>query len=133
MSNYNGDLLDDGLQSVMGKDRCKDVWTIMPEGAEALLERDRKRSDSRKTVDAKKKEVRKDKPVEAQWEPVKEKPNQLDKLKACAKDALLYGALALMFFYFQQTGQMELTASMPCICACVLLGGIGIGKHSVEG
>lgn len=116
MSNVNSDLLDEGLQSVMGKDRCQNDWY-----------------GSKKTEDAKKKEVRKDKSVEAQWEPVKEKPNQLDKLKACAKDALLYGALSLTFFYFQQTGQMELSASMPCICTCVLLGGIGIGKHSVEG
>lgn len=118
MSNYNDDLLDDGLQNVMGKERCQN-----PEDWQKNF----------KKPAEKKMEVRKDKPVEAQWEPVKEKSNHLDKLKACAKDALLYGALALLFFYFQQTGQMDLTASMPCICTCVLLGGIGIGKHSVEG
>ena len=113
MSNYNDDLLDDGLQTVMGKDRCQNDWY-----------------GSKKAEDAKKKEVRKDKPVEAQWEPVKEKPNQLDKLKACAKDALLYGALALLFFYFQLSGQMLPSAALPCICVCCILLGLGVGKNA---
>ena len=26
MSNVNGDLLDEGLQAVMGKDRCQNDW-----------------------------------------------------------------------------------------------------------
>lgn len=115
MSNVNGDLLDEGLQGVMGKDRCQNDWY-----------------GSKKADDSKreKKEARKDKPVEAQWEPVKEKPNHMDKLKACAKDALLYGALALLFFYFQQTGQMLPSAALPCICACCILLGLGVGKNA---
>lgn len=127
MSNYNGDLLDEGLQNVMGKDRCQNVW----EENKACVSK--KETAAKVSVSHKEKTTRVDKAVDAQYEPVRPSPNHLDKLKACAKDALLYGALALLFFYFQQTGQMELTASMPCICSCVLLGGIGIGKHSVEG
>jgi hypothetical protein len=70
------------------------------------------------------------KPVDAQWEPVKPAPYQMDKLKACAKSALLYGGLSLMFFYFQQSGQMAMTASMPCICACCVMAGWGVGKNA---
>lgn len=73
------------------------------------------------------------KPLDAQLEPVKPKPNQMDKLKACAKDALLYGGLSLLFFYWQQTGQMAITASMPCICACCVLAGLGVGRNAAGG
>ena len=118
MSNVNDDLLDEGLQGVMGKERCQNDWY-----------------GSKKADDAKreKKESRKDKPVEAQWEPVKVNHTEIEKIKACAKDALLYGGLSSVFFYFQMSDQMSITASMICICTCVLLGGIKIGKHSVGG
>ena len=69
------------------------------------------------------------KPRDAQWEPEPHEPTQMEKLKACAKDALLFGGLSLMFFWFQQTGQMAMTASMPCICACCALMGLGVGRH----
>lgn len=67
------------------------------------------------------------KPRDAEYEPVA--PSQMDKLKACAKSTLLFGGLSLLFFYFQQSGQMELSASMPCICACCVLAGWGAGKN----
>lgn len=67
------------------------------------------------------------KPRDAEFEPVI--PNQLDKIKECAKSALLFGGLSLMFFYFQQSGQMAMSASMPCICACCVLAGWGVGKN----
>lgn len=68
------------------------------------------------------------KPIDAEYEPVA--PNQMDKVKACAKSTLLFGGLSLLFFYFQQSGQMELSASMPCICACCVLAGWGVGKNA---
>lgn len=74
-----------------------------------------------------------DKAMDAQYEPAKPNPNQMDKLKACGKSALLFGGLSLMFFYFQQSGQMALTASMPCICACCVLLGLGVGKNVARG
>lgn len=70
---------------------------------------------------------------EAQWEPAPHDPTQLEKLKACAKDALLFGGLSLVFFYFQQSGQMAMTASMPCIVTCVALAGFGVGKNIAGG
>lgn len=69
------------------------------------------------------------KPADADWEPEHHAPTQMEKLKACAKDALLFGGLSLMFFYFQQSGQMAMSAAMPCICACCVLMGLGVGKN----
>lgn len=71
------------------------------------------------------------KPRDADWEPVPHKPTQMEKLKSCAKSALLFGGLSLLFFYWQQTGQMEITASTPCICACCVLAGLGVGRNAV--
>ena len=85
------------------------------------------------TLGAKKeapKQKPKEKPLAEQFEPKKPVPNYMDKLMACAKSAILFGGLSLMFFYFQQSGQMELSASMPCICACCVLGGWGVGKNA---
>ena len=67
---------------------------------------------------------------DAEFEPVPHAPTQMEKIKACAKDALIFGGLSLMFFYFQQSGQMAMTASMPCICACCVLLGLGVGKNA---
>jgi hypothetical protein len=69
------------------------------------------------------------KPRDAEREPAPHEPTQMEKLKACAKDALLFGGLSLLFFYFQQSGQMAMSASMPCICACCVLMGLGVGKN----
>lgn len=70
------------------------------------------------------------KPVKkAQWFPVKSEPDFYDRLKACAKSALLFGGLSLLFFYWQQTGQMEASAAMPSICACTCLAGLGVGRN----
>ena len=73
------------------------------------------------------------KPRDSEWEPEPHKPTQMEKIKACAKDALLFGGLSLMFFWFQQTGQMAMTASMPCIIACTALAGFGVGRNVAGG
>ena len=60
-------------------------------------------------------------------------PNWLDRLKACAKVSLLSGGLCLLFFYWQQTGQMQPTAALPCMLTCAALFGLGIGKNTDRG
>jgi hypothetical protein len=69
------------------------------------------------------------KPRDAEWEPVPHEHTQMEKIKECAKSALLFGGLSLMFFGFQMSGQMTATAAMPCICACCILMGLGVGKN----
>lgn len=73
------------------------------------------------------------KPRNAEWEPVPHEPTQMERLKACAKEAMIYGGLSALLFYFQQSGQMLPSAAMPCIIACALLMGFGIGKNFAGG
>lgn len=125
MSNdINGlDVNDEGLKGIFG-DRFHDE--TCPEAQYIPT-----KEEARKYTNVANKDTRK--PTEAKWEPVKPAPNQMDKLKACAKDALLYGSLSLLFFYFQQSGQMAMGASMSCIIVCVALAGFGVGKNFAGG
>lgn len=70
---------------------------------------------------------------EAKWEPAKPAPNGLDNLKACAMWAVGFGSLCLLFFYWQQTGQMEPSAAVPSMCVCTALAGWGVGKNAARG
>lgn len=83
-----------------------------------------------KTAPKKEAPKKEQKPVTEQWELEKPLPNSMDKLKACVKSTFLFGGLSLMFFYFQQSGQMDMSAAMPCICACCVLAGWGVGKNA---
>lgn len=59
-------------------------------------------------------------------------PNWYDRLKECAKISLLFGGLCLLFFYWQQTGQMQPTAALPCMLVCSCLLGLGVGKNAYK-
>lgn len=66
------------------------------------------------------------------WQPFKHDPTQLERLAACAKTSLLYGGLSFLFFYWQQSGLMDPAAALPSMLACVLLGGLKIGRHTMK-
>ena len=66
--------------------------------------------------------------MDAGYEVVKENNGWKNKLKISAKGALLFGGLGMLFFYWQQTGQMLQSASFPSIIVCTLLTGFWIGK-----
>ncbi len=70
---------------------------------------------------------------DAPWEPVKPDPNWLDNLKACAKWTAIFGGLCVLFFYWQQTGQMAASAAVPSMCVCCGLAGLSIGMNVVRG
>lgn len=114
------DVNDIGLKGIFG-DRFED--RTKPQKAVSKME----------TTTTPKAEKPAQKPIQkardAEWEPAPHEPTHIEKIKACAKDALLFGGLSLMFFYFQQSGQMAMSASMPCICACCALAGWGVGKN----
>ena len=81
-----------------------------------------------------------DKPTEgnkgnedAKWQPAKPAPNWLDNLKASVKWVGLFAGLCLLFFYWQQTGQMEPSAAVPSMCVCTALAGFGCGKNAMRG
>ena len=68
-------------------------------------------------------------PSDSQWIPPKAEPNMFDRLKACAKWAICCGGLNVLFFYWQQTGQMLPSAAVPSMCVCFAIAGYGIGKN----
>ena len=64
-----------------------------------------------------------------EWVPAKECVSTIDKVKKCAKSAFIFGGIGLLFFYWQQTGQMLESAAFPSIVICAVLAGLGVGKN----
>lgn len=67
------------------------------------------------------------------WSPFNAEPSFGQKLMNCAKWASLFSALCLLFFYWQQTGKMDASASVPCMCACTGMVGWSIGRYAFRG
>lgn len=67
------------------------------------------------------------KPMDAEYEPVKNWHDE--KTANCVKWFLIFAGLEYLFFYWQQTGQMQPTAAMPSMIVCALLAGISVGKN----
>lgn len=67
------------------------------------------------------------KPVDAEYEPVKTWYDE--KTVNMVKWVVLFIGLEYLFFYWQQTGQMQSTAAMPSMIVCALLAGISMGKN----
>ena len=68
-----------------------------------------------------------DKPVDAEYEPVKTWYDE--KTVNLVKWFVLFIGLEYLVFYWQQTGQMQESASMPSMIVCALLAGISVGKN----
>lgn len=105
----NTDLLDEGLQAVMGKDRCRNDWPPEP----------KKKTEAPK----------KDEPVNAGWEPVKS-TGSMDKLKECTKWTALFGGISALLFYWQQAGLLASSAAVPSLIVCALAAGLSIGWNA---
>lgn len=67
------------------------------------------------------------KPVDAEYEPVKTWYDE--KAVNMVKWVALFMGLEYLFFYWQQTGQMQESAAMPSMIVCALLAGISVGKN----
>jgi hypothetical protein len=118
MSNYeinNLDPDDIGLKEVMGN-RFQD-GTRQP-----MVEPFN--TESTNTTQPKKKAQ---KPMDAQWEPVKQR-NWKDDLIDCTKTTILFGGLNLLIWYWQTAGLMDESIALPCMLVCAALAGWGIGK-----
>lgn len=66
-------------------------------------------------------------PVDAEYEPVKTWYDE--KAVNCVKWFLIFAGLEYLFFYWQQTGQMQESAAMPSMLVCALLAGLSVGKN----
>lgn len=114
MSNVNNDLLDEGLQAVMGNERGQDVT--------AVVQRERAKASAQKQPD-------KNMAADASWVPVKER-GSLDKIKECAKWALLFASISALLFYWQQAGLLASSAAVPSLILCALGAGLTVGYHA---
>ena len=67
------------------------------------------------------------KPMDAEYEPVKTwyDENTVNMVKW----VVVFMGLEYLFFYWQQTGQMQESAAMPSMIVCALLAGISVGKN----
>lgn len=65
--------------------------------------------------------------VDEEYEPVKTWYDE--KAVNCVKWFLIFAGLEYLFFYWQQTGQMQESAAMPSMIVCALLAGISVGKN----
>ena len=133
MSNVNGDLLDDGLRAVMGEERCQDVYGAgsTNEGPEIATSPAAPRNDMRGNAEAhmENRKAKREGVKDAEWEAVpKYAPNWLDRLKGCAKHAMVFGGLVALFGYWHFSGQMDGSAAIPCMVACGCFGGFKIGN-----
>lgn len=66
-------------------------------------------------------------PVDAEYKPVKKWYDE--KSVNLVKWVLLFICLEYLFFYWQQTGQMQESAAMPSMLVCAMLAGISVGKN----
>lgn len=74
-----------------------------------------------------------DEAKDAIWSPFNAEPSFTHKLMDCAKWASLYSALCLLFFYWQQTGQMKPSAAVPAMLGCAVMVGFSFGKYAIRG
>lgn len=114
------DLFDDELCGIV-KFTDETVKTTQPVKAE-------KNSDNKEHV-MKKKTAHKstEKPMDAEYEPFKTWYDE--KAVNMVKWVVVFMGLEYLFFYWQQTGQMQSTAAMPSMIVCALLAGISVGKN----
>ena len=68
-----------------------------------------------------------EKPMDAEYEPVKTWYDA--KAVNMVKWVVVFMGLEYLFFYWQQTGQMQESAAMPSMIVCALLAGISVGKN----
>lgn len=67
-------------------------------------------------------------PIDAEYEPVNESWLCSPAVKAIS-EFLFFAGIEYVVFYWLQTGQMELSASLPSMIVCALLAGISVGKN----
>ena len=68
-----------------------------------------------------------EKPMDAEYQPVKTWYDE--KAVNMVKWVVVFMGLEYLFFYWQQTGQMQPTAAMPSMIVCAMLAGISVGKN----
>ena len=68
-----------------------------------------------------------DSPMDAEYQPIKTWYDK--KAVNMVKWVVVFMGLEYLFFYWQQTGQMQESAAMPSMIVCALLAGVSVGKN----
>ena len=121
------------MEATMKDDLFDDALCGMVKFTDATMAAQKPAESEKKTVNkepAKEKKTAQkstEKPMDAEYEPVK---NWYDeKAVNMVKWVVVFMGLEYLFFYWQQTGQMQSTAAMPSMIVCALLAGISVGKN----
>lgn len=56
-----------------------------------------------------------------------------NRLIGCVKWAGICGGISMLLWWFQVNDLMAIQAAYPCIVACGILGGFGVGMHAMRG
>ena len=99
MSIVNDDLLDDGLISVMGEERCQDISNLF--GMNPI-------------------------PVAARWEPMTE--SWAERVHSSLKSIIPPALLCAFIFWCQMTGHMDETPATFVMLACVFISFFRVGR-----
>ena len=116
----NDEFFDDALRGIV---KFTDATTTVQKPTESQKKAESKLHSKENKVA--KKPTRE--PVDAEYEPVKKWYDE--KSVNLVKWVLIFVCLEYLFFYWQQTGQMQESASMPSMIVCALLAGISVGKN----
>ena len=114
------DLFDDELCGLV---KFTDATTT----AQKPVKTEKKSANKEPTKEKKTAQKPTEKPMDAEYEPVKTWYDE--KTMNMVKWVVVFMGLEYLFFYWQQTGQMQSTAAMPSMIACALLAGISVGKN----
>lgn len=114
------DLFDDELCGLV---KFTDATTT----AQKTVKTEKKSANKEPTKEKKTAQKLTCKPMDAEYEPVKTWYDE--KAVNMVKWVVFFMALEYLFFYWQQTGQMQSTAAMPSMIVCALLAGISVGKN----
>ena len=114
------DLFDDELCGLV---KFTDATTT----AQKPVKTEKKSANKEPVKEKKTAQKQTDKPVDAEYEPVKTwyDENTVNMVKW----VVVFMGLEYLFFYWQQTGQMQSTAAMPSMIVCALLAGVSVGKN----
>lgn len=82
-----------------------------------------------KSTNVSKDTPKEEKPLDAEYEPVKPSPDFMDKLKQTAKDTCMYAVLSMILFWWQQSGKLEETTAWYSLLFCVGMVFFSIGKN----
>lgn len=121
------------MEAIKKDELFDDALCGMVKFTDATMEAQKPAESEKKTVNKEhtkeKKTAQKstEKPMDAEYEPVKTWYDE--KTVNMVKWVVVFMGLEYLFFYWQQTGQMESSAAMPSMIVCALLAGISVGKN----